>query len=442
MRYLLLFCLAIGLQAAPVGFRPHHYSVSVITNENLIRVAPTNSARFSGWDWGHISDSSPFSTNAPEGFYLVQNGSGSSGEFLSALVTNLLPGGTYILKITIDARSAGANGNVRLLGLGDKGSQITGPAGAPINFPAGASAVATYFSNVVVTNVAGPHTCVVAHATSPVGDWFRITELAILDPGTNLTRSAAHIALLGDRTTGYTAGSANNIDNAITNAADNIKNVIASGDMADVSNTNYATLNGNLKGVINARGGGFYTAMGNHDYDVNIANCTSYFGVPTYYTKTVGLVDFIFIDSNSNNPDSDRTSVASIQGSKMGRWAINAIQQSTNRWKVVSFHHAAWSSSSQHTNEINLRWDYKALGADVVLQAHEHQMERQTRDLLVLTDGLGGSSGGSFGTPTAESNFRSLADGWMKVYDSWDYLIIETYNTNNALIDRAKVVKR
>src|SRR5262245_3494542 len=139
----------------------------------------------------------------------------------------------------------------------------------------------------------------------------------------------------------------------------------------------------------------FFPALGNHDWlTANAQPYFDYFTLPgneRYYTLVRGPVQFFCLDSDKREPDG--VGPDSVQG----QWLQEALEQSTAVWRIVYFHHAAYSSGYYHgtfTGECaHMGWPFHAWGVDAVLTGHDHIYERiHTNGIVYLVNGLGGDS--------------------------------------------------
>ena len=152
-------------------------------------------------------------------------------------------------------------------------------------------------------------------------------------------------------------------------------------------------------------------------------------------------MEFFFYDTNETHVDNDQTSLGASQNAPMGQWLQTALRQSKARWKIVVIHHPAYTSSTHSPGGYPaMAWDWPGLGVALVLQSHDHVAERILKDgATYFTVGLGGSGVHAFGTPLAESKFRSTTNGYLKLYDSRSALVVEYYDTAQNLLDRVKI---
>lgn len=158
----------------------------------------------------------------------------------------------------------------------------------------------------------------------------------------------------------------------------------------------------------------FYPCPGNHDWDdADLRSYLEFFaGVDRkyYYSKSFGgLVDFFFMDSNTDQTRLSGTSATSTQG----KWLQSALSASTAPWKIVIQHHAPWCSGDKHGSNARMQWNtYHTWGAHAVLAGHDHSYERLVRPegacstFPFLINGLGGGSISGFDSPLPGSMVR------------------------------------
>lgn len=134
----------------------------------------------------------------------------------------------------------------------------------------------------------------------------------------------------------------------------------------------------------------FLPTLGNHDwYTAGAQAYFDYFTLPgneRYWEWRSGPVHLFGLDSDTNEPDG--TGADSIQAN----WLQAKLAASDAPWKVVLFHHAAYSSSSGHGNTAYMQWPFAAWGADVVYQGHDHTYERlHVGGIPYIVEGTGGN---------------------------------------------------
>jgi len=133
----------------------------------------------------------------------------------------------------------------------------------------------------------------------------------------------------------------------------------------------------------------FFPALGNHDWRTgSIQPHLDYFTLPgneRYFDLTLGPVQLFILDSDPMEPDG--RSVDSVQA----EWLQAQMKASTAPWKIVTLHHAPYSSGSKHGDDPQMQWPYAVWGATAVLAGHEHIYERLHVDNIVYyVNGLGG----------------------------------------------------
>ncbi|MDP2362467.1 MAG: metallophosphoesterase [Ignavibacteria bacterium] len=178
----------------------------------------------------------------------------------------------------------------------------------------------------------------------------------------------------------------------------------------------------------------FFPALGNHDWISDSAQpYFDYFELPgneRYYDFIWGNVHLFAIDSDTNEQDGVNDSSAQAM------WLKNALLCSQEKWNIVYFHHAPYSSGP-HGSTVYMQWSFKEWGADLILSGHDHDYERLVVDSLTyIVNGLGGKSIYTFIDTLEQSIFRYS--------DNYGALIIEAdennlsykfYNIDGTLID-------
>ena len=138
----------------------------------------------------------------------------------------------------------------------------------------------------------------------------------------------------------------------------------------------------------------FWPSVGNHDWDStpsgSVQPYLDYFpALPNngrYYDFVVGDVHFFSVDSDQREPDG--ITADSVQG----RWLEARMKAATECYKVVYFHHPAYSSGDPIFTVEQMRWPFREWGADLVMSGHQHQYERMQIDgLTYVVAGLGGA---------------------------------------------------
>ncbi len=133
----------------------------------------------------------------------------------------------------------------------------------------------------------------------------------------------------------------------------------------------------------------FFPALGNHDWNTgNVQAHLDYFTLPgneRYYDVVLGPVHLFVVDSNEQEPDGYTAVSAQAQ------WLQTQMAASTAPWKVVTLHHAPYSSGAKHGSDPLRQWPFAAWGATAVLAGHDHTYERiHADDIVYFVNGLGG----------------------------------------------------
>lgn len=183
----------------------------------------------------------------------------------------------------------------------------------------------------------------------------------------------------------------------------------------------------------------FWPVLGNHDWGNAFPNppganpYLAYFTLPgneRYYEFTQGPVHFFMLDSDPNEPDGNTPS------SLQAIWLQTRLAAAAEPWKIVVFHHAAYSSA-QHGSSANMQWPFQSWGASAVIQGHDHVYERVVLSgFPYMTSGLGGRSLYGFNAPIPGSKVRYNADYGALFCDATPTSLLFTFkNTSSTVID-------
>ncbi len=180
----------------------------------------------------------------------------------------------------------------------------------------------------------------------------------------------------------------------------------------------------------------FFPALGNHDWRTgSIQAHLDYFTLPgneRYYDVVLGPVHLFVIDSDSKEPDGRKAD------SDQARWLQERMAASTAPWKIVTLHHAPYSSGKRHGNDTETQWSYAEWGADAVLAGHDHTYERLLiDDIVYFVNGLGGRQRiYAFDDPIPGSAVRYNQDyGAMRVDADESCINFSFYNRSGEQID-------
>ncbi len=179
----------------------------------------------------------------------------------------------------------------------------------------------------------------------------------------------------------------------------------------------------------------FFPTLGNHDWMSEAAQpYLDYFTLPgneRYYEFTWGEIQFLMLDSDSNEPDGVGSS--SIQA----QWLKESLQNSNKKWQIVIMHHPPYTSGLRGPVDW-MRWPYKDWGADAVLSGHDHYYERlNENDLIYFINGAGGGSLYDFGIPAEGSQKRFTGvHGAMLVTTADQSILFQFFTVDGKLIDQ------
>jgi len=148
----------------------------------------------------------------------------------------------------------------------------------------------------------------------------------------------------------------------------------------------------------------FFPALGNHDWDATLAGWNATFpALPNnkrYYKFAQEMVEFVVLDSDLREPDG--TTLSSTQG----QWFQHFAEQRNSVWRIVAFHHPAYSSSL-HGSSAWMQWNFEQFAVDAVFMGHDHTYERVMHGgIPYFVNGWGGRSLYNFGLPVAGSVVR------------------------------------
>ncbi|MBS2020546.1 MAG: metallophosphoesterase [Deltaproteobacteria bacterium] len=181
----------------------------------------------------------------------------------------------------------------------------------------------------------------------------------------------------------------------------------------------------------------FFPAIGNHDWDFDDgAAYFDFLGLPgneRYYEIDKGLVHLVVLDSDTREPDG--VSAVSTQGA----WAQAALAASAAPFKLVVFHHPAYTSGGASAW---MDWPFKAWGASAVFTGHVHNYERlrSADGLTYFVVGQGGAGTSGFGATHPSSQLRYNAkDGAQLVEVTGTSAHFRYFNVDGTLVDELRL---
>ncbi len=127
----------------------------------------------------------------------------------------------------------------------------------------------------------------------------------------------------------------------------------------------------------------------------------------TYYSFTWGEAEFFMLNTNNRQgPGTDPVDNADMQAMKT--WLTNALNASTQKYKVVLGHHAPYAS--KYSSSVMQTWDFKAMGADIYISSGGDFYERHDiGGIPYVVNGLGGFQ--QDGTVTEADYLPSMVEG-------------------------------
>ena len=184
----------------------------------------------------------------------------------------------------------------------------------------------------------------------------------------------------------------------------------------------------------------FFPSIGNHDDGNNYAPYLKYFGplLPTsssgnkkYYDFTWNNIHLFAINSEENF-------------SSQENWLetqLNNCNTNHLHWKVVYFHKPPYSSGS-HGNHPDLQWDFKGMGAHVVLSGHDHNYERlYINEMSYFINGLGGTNIRDVGNPItgSESIYNDDHGAQLIIVDDQE-MTLEFHSLSDGVVDSKTII--
>lgn len=127
----------------------------------------------------------------------------------------------------------------------------------------------------------------------------------------------------------------------------------------------------------------FYASLGNHDNQNNRNYKPFNMGGERYFTFVRKNVRFFVLDTNQLDP-------------QQRAWLEEALQRSTDDWRICYFHHPLYSDGGRHGSDVALRVAIEPLlvkhGVNVVFSGHDHVYERfkPQKGITYFVSGSGG----------------------------------------------------
>lgn len=143
------------------------------------------------------------------------------------------------------------------------------------------------------------------------------------------------------------------------------------------------------------------------------------------YKVTVGIVDFFLLNSGRTG--------ASINSD----WLSAELAASTNRIKIVAFHHPPYTDDvSYFPGYVGLRHPFKQWGADMVVSGHAHAYQRfSITDIPYVVLGPSGSTPRLFEPANEYSVTRASAAGYLRLTINAYSVLCEFVGTDGVVLD-------
>ena len=183
----------------------------------------------------------------------------------------------------------------------------------------------------------------------------------------------------------------------------------------------------------------FYASLGNHDSREQRHYANFNMKDELYYTFKAPKQDVRFFALESTYMDPDQM-----------KWIEEKLKGSSEKWKIVFFHHPLYSSAKTHGSQLKLRTALEPLfiqyGVSLVLNGHDHTYERikpQNGIQYFVVGSSGQLRGGdlrqgspltAFGNDTQQTFMLMEVDG--------DNLTFNAINLKGSVIDSGLITRR
>lgn len=183
----------------------------------------------------------------------------------------------------------------------------------------------------------------------------------------------------------------------------------------------------------------FYASLGNHDSREQRYYKLFNMEGKLYYTFKAPKEDVRFFALETTYTDPDQL-----------KWLEDELKKSSEKWKIVFFHHPLYSSSRTHGSQVNLRKVLEPLfiqyGVSLVLSGHDHVYERITpqNGIHYFVEGSSGQlRNGDLRKPSPLTAFGYDTDQtFMLMEVDGDNLTFSAINRKGAVIDSGVIARR
>jgi len=177
----------------------------------------------------------------------------------------------------------------------------------------------------------------------------------------------------------------------------------------------------------------FYASLGNHDNQNNRNYKAFNMGGERYFTFVKKNVRFFVLDTNQLDPQ-QRT------------WLDDALQRSSEEWRICYFHHPLYSDGGRHGSDVALRVAIEPLlvkhGVNVVFSGHDHVYERikPQKGITYFVSGAGGElRKGDVRPSSITAAYFDQDQSFMLVEIAGDEMFFQAVSRTGATVDSGTI---
>ena len=177
----------------------------------------------------------------------------------------------------------------------------------------------------------------------------------------------------------------------------------------------------------------FYATLGNHDNQNNRNYKPFNMGGERYFTFAKKNVRFFVLDTNQLDP-------------QQRAWLDDALQRSSDEWRICYFHHPIYSDGGRHGSDVALRVTLEPLlvkhGVNVVFSGHDHVYERikPQKGITYFVAGSGGElRKGDVHPSSMTAAYFDQDQSFMLVEISGDELFFQAISRTGATVDSGTI---
>ena len=177
----------------------------------------------------------------------------------------------------------------------------------------------------------------------------------------------------------------------------------------------------------------FYASLGNHDNQTNRNYKPFNMKGERYFTFVKKNVRFFVLDTNQLDP-------------QQRAWLDDALQRSSDEWRICYFHHPIYSDGGRHGSDVALRVTLEPLlvkhGVNVVFSGHDHVYERikPQKGITYFISGSGGElRKGDVHPSSMTAAYFDQDQSFMLVEISGDELFFQAISRTGATVDAGTI---